>query len=210
MLTIRGFANRLCDGSSRREFLRVGSLAGLGLGLPGLLRSATAAPPADPSFGRARRCILLFPFGGPSQLDTFDPKPDAPAGIRGEFRPIATAVPGVQVSELFPRLARLADRYTIVRSVTHGDSVHTSAGYTMLTGVRHPRANDVAGATSIRPSPEDHPHVGSVLARARPNRSGLPAFVTLPEVVRDAGVNDLPGQGAGRLGGRYAPILFEA
>ena len=174
--------------------------------------SGPRRPPPRPtraSVGR-RRCILLFPFGGPSQLDTFDPKPDAPAGIRGEFRPIATSVPGVQVSELFPRLARLADRYTIVRSVTHGDAVHTSAGYTMLTGVRHPRANDEAGATSIRPMPEDHPHLGSVLAYARPDGAGLPPFVTLPEVVRDAGVNELPGQGAGLLGGRYAPLLFEA
>src|SRR4029450_12823878 len=87
---------------------------------------------------------------------------------------------------------------------------HTTAGYTMLTGMRHPRANDVAGATSIRPAPEDHPHLGSSLAQPRPARSGLPPFVTLPEVVRDAGVNELPGQGAGRLGGRYAPLLFEA
>src|SRR3954447_14602867 len=211
MWTVRGPARRLCEGPSRRDFLRVGAIAGLGLGLPQLIRSTAAAGrDGSSSFGRARRCILLFPVGGPSQLDTFDPKPDAPAGIRGEFRPIATAVPGVHVSELFPRLARLADRYTIVRSVTHGDAVHTSAGYTMLTGVRHPRANDVAGATSIRPTPEDHPHLGSVLAYARPAHAGLPPFVTLPEVVRDAGVNELPGQGAGRLGGRYSPLLFEA
>jgi Protein of unknown function (DUF1501) len=126
MLRAHGTGWQLRDGPSRRDFLGVGSIAGLGLGLPGLLRAASAAPPADPSFGRARRCILLFPFGGPSQLDTFDPKPDAPAGIRGEFRPIATSVPGVQVSELFPRLARLADKYTIVRSVTHGDAVHST------------------------------------------------------------------------------------
>ena len=210
MLSIRGSVNRLCDGTSRREFLRVGSIAGLGLGLPGLLRFASAAVSTEASFGRAKRCILLFPFGGPSQIDTFDPKPDAPEGIRGEFRPIATSVPGVQIGELFPHLARLADQYTIIRSVTHGDAVHTTAGYTMLTGMRHPRANDVAGATSIRPAPEDHPHLGSMLAYARPVFDGLPPFVTLPEIVRDAGVNEMPGQGAGLLGGRYAPLLFEA
>src|SRR5690242_7688346 len=90
MWSVHGRARRLCDGSSRRDFLRVGAIAGLGLDLPGLMRSAGAAPPAGtPAFGRARRCILLFPFGGPPQLDTFDPKPDAPTGVRGELRPIA-------------------------------------------------------------------------------------------------------------------------
>src|SRR4051812_28821147 len=101
MLTIGGMARRLCDGSSRRDFLRVGSIAGLGLALPDLLRPAGASVPAGLGFGRARRCILLFPFGGPSQLDTFDPKPDAPSAVRGEFRPIATSVSGLHVSELF-------------------------------------------------------------------------------------------------------------
>src|SRR3954452_24796559 len=107
MWTVRGRSRRLCDGSSRRDFLRVGAIAGLGLDLPGLIQSAGATPQARSStFGRATRCILLFPFGGPPQLDTFDPKPNAPMGCRGELRPIATSVPGIQVSELFPRLAR--------------------------------------------------------------------------------------------------------
>src|SRR5437762_2020187 len=151
MWTVQGRSRRLCDGSSRRDFLRVGAIAGLGLDLPGLMQSAAATPPAgSPRFGRAKSCILLFPFGGPPQLDTFDPKPNAPTGCRGELRPIATSVPGTQVSELFPRLARLADRYTIIRSVTHTDAVHTSAGYTMLTGFPHPRANDPAGSKAAR------------------------------------------------------------
>jgi hypothetical protein len=215
MWTIYGRAHRLCDGSSRRDFLRVGAIAGLGLDLPGLMRSAAAAgtPPAparSSTFGRARRCILLFPFGGPPQLDTFDPKPDAPAGYRGELQPIATSVPGIRVSELFPRLARCADQFTIIRSVTHTDAVHTSAGYTMLTGFPHPKANDPSGSAAARPDSHDHPHFGALLAYARPAQTGMPPFVSLPEVVHDAGVNELPGQGAGFLGGPFAPMVYEA
>src|SRR4051812_47839933 len=114
MWRVHGPARRLCDGSSRRDFLRVGTIAGLGLDLPGLIRctaaESSATPPAAPaSLRRAKRCILLSPFGGPPQLDTFDPKPDEPTGCRGELRPITTCVPGIRIGELFPRLARLAD-----------------------------------------------------------------------------------------------------
>src|SRR5262249_20838430 len=160
-------------------------------------------------FGRAKRCLLLFLTGGPPQHDTWDLKPDAPAEVRGELKPIATSVPGLRVSELFPRLARHADKYCVVRSVTHGDTVHTSAGYTMLTGVPHPQANS-ATAALVRVTPDDHPHLGAVLAKSRGARSGLPAVASLPEFIRDAGVNDFPGQGAGFLGKAYAPLLVEA
>jgi hypothetical protein len=139
MFRIIGPRQRTCEGIGRREFLRLGSIASLSLSTPALLQARTAQSQPQPSgFGRARRCLLLFLTGGPPQLDTWDPKPDAPAEIRGEFKPIHTNVPGIQICELFPRLARLADRYCIVRSVTHGDTVHTSAGYTMLTGDYHP------------------------------------------------------------------------
>src|SRR5438309_10916799 len=118
---------------TRRDFLRLGAL-----GLPAALG---ATPPAgNPSFGRARRCVLLFLTGGPPQHDTFDPKPDAPAEIRGEFKSIDTNVPGVRLAELCTNLAKQADKFRVVRSVTHADTVHTSAGYTMLTGVPHPKA----------------------------------------------------------------------
>src|SRR5262249_54874883 len=125
MLRINGTAQRLCDGVSRRDFIRVGSLGALGLSWPALLR---ANPPAnaDSSFGRAKRCVLLFLTGGPPQHDTWDLKPDAPAEIRGELKPIATTVPGIRISELFPQLAQQANRLCIVRSVTHHDTVHTS------------------------------------------------------------------------------------
>ncbi|MBI3463490.1 MAG: DUF1501 domain-containing protein [Planctomycetes bacterium] len=138
----------------------------------------------------------LFLTGGPPQHDTWDPKPDAPAEIRGELKPIATVVPGLHVSEIFPRLAQLADKYCVVRSVTHHDTVHTSAGYTMLTGVPHLRANS-GSAANIHPTPNDHPHLGSLLAKVRQGDGAVPVFASLPEVIKDAAVNEFPGQGAG-------------
>src|SRR4051812_8920247 len=165
MLTIHGAARRLCDGSARRDFLRVGALGGLDLSLPGLLRAASAPATAEPGFGRARRCILLVPFGGPSQLETFDPKPDAPSGVRGDYRPIATRVTGIRIGEGFPRLAEHADKLCILRSVTHKDTVHTSACYTMLTGAYHPVSNPSGSADLARPTANDHPHLGSIVAK---------------------------------------------
>src|SRR5262249_12578819 len=99
--------------------------------------------------------------------------------------------------------------YCVVRSVTHADTVHTSAGYTMLTGVPHPKANS-ATAALIRVTPDDHPHLGAVLARSRGPRAGVPTAVSLPEFIRDAGVNDFPGQGAGFRGTASAPLPVEA
>ncbi len=216
MLTIKGPAQRLCEGVWRRDFLRLGAIGGLGLSLPGLLRASdaargpqSAAARAGPVFGRAKRCVLLFLVGGPPQHDTWDPKPDAPAGIRGELRPIATRVPGILVSELFPRLAAHAEKYCILRSVTHQDTIHTSAGYTMLTGAYHPTPNS-GTAKNIRPTPDDHPHIGSILARARGASEGVPPFVSMPEIIRDDAVNEYPGQDAGFLGKPFAPFRVEA
>jgi hypothetical protein len=196
------------DRQSRRAFLRAGSLAGLGLGLAPFwcTRQATAG---EGRFGAARRCILLFLTGGPPQHDTFDPKPSAPAEIRGELAPIATSIPGVHFSELFPRLARAAGSLAIVRSVTHHDTVHTSAGYSMLTGADHPTPNEPS-AEKIRPSPNDHPHVGSLVAWSRAASGDLPPFVSLPEVIRDANVNTFPGQTEGFLPRSTGPFLVEA
>src|SRR5262245_38816464 len=115
MLAIRGSPRRLCGGLTRRDVLRVGGLGAVGLSWPALLRAA--ARPGPGGFGRARRCLLLFLTGGPPHTDTWDLKPDAPAGVRGELKPIATSVPGVRVSELFPRIAARADKLCIVRSV---------------------------------------------------------------------------------------------
>ena len=205
MFTVQGRPRKLCDGLSRRRFLEVGALGGLGLaGLPTFAGGESAA---DPTFGRAKRCLLLFLMGGPPQMDTFDPKPNAPQGIRGELAPIATRLPGVQFSELFPKLAQQAHRLNVVRSVTHDDRVHTSAGYTMLTGRPHPEAN--AASVGPRPAATDFPHWGSVLALSRGVNTPVPPFAALPEVIKDANVNEIPGQGGGFLGKRYDPFRID-
>lgn len=208
MYRIVGRRRYLCSGPTRRDFLSVGAVGALGLSLSGLLRAAES-PRTQSSFGRAKNCILLFLTGGPPQHDTWDPKPHAPSEVRGEFHPLATSVPGMQISEMFPLLAREAHRYCLVRSVTHRDSTHTSAGYTMLTGVDHATPN-IAEAAQVRPSAKDHPHLGSLLALLKPSRAELPTFVSLPEIIKDAAVNEFPGQGGGFLGQRYDPFRVEA
>src|SRR5712692_11749484 len=156
MLHLYGPGARLCDGVTRREFLRVGGLGLAGLSLPALLQGRSAAAPA----ARAKSCIQLFMWGGPSQQETFDLKPRAPSGIRGEFQPIATNVPGIRICEHLPLLARMADRYAILRSLTHPGVNHGTSAYHMLTGRIHPTPG-----TLRHPAPDDHPHLGSVVAR---------------------------------------------
>src|SRR5437660_6560690 len=137
MLPIFGAGARLCDRLTRREILRVGGLSTLGLSLPGLLagRRANAGQPlAATSFGKAKSCIVLFLMGAPPQHSTWDPKPNAPENIRGAFGPIATRVPGIQICELMPRLARWTDRLAILRGMSTGDNAHSSSGYYMMTG----------------------------------------------------------------------------
>jgi hypothetical protein len=205
VVRILGPTLSLCDRIVRRDFLRIGSLAAL------MAQSAgpvLAAGSADNSFGRAKRCLILFLTGGPPQHDTWDPKPDAPAQIRGETTAIATAAPGVQFGHWFPRIAQAADMLCVLRSVTHPDTVHTSAGYTMLTGFPHPLAN-TSTAKNIRPLPNDHPHLGSILSKVRTTRDGTPVFAALPEIIKDAAINEFPGQGGGFLGKRYDPFQID-
>ncbi|OAI48323.1 hypothetical protein AYO44_07395 [Planctomycetaceae bacterium SCGC AG-212-F19] len=127
MLRILGSRKRLCDGLSRRDLLQVGTLGFLGLGDWFRLQPAQAAPASGGVFGQAKACILLFLFGSPSQHDTLDPKPDAPEEVRGELKPIATRVPGMHLSELLPKLARIGDRLTLVRSLSHPYAIHSVA-----------------------------------------------------------------------------------
>src|SRR3954447_1611130 len=141
MRATRGCASlRRAQARSRREFLRAGGLGLLGLGLPTLLQARGASPaPAAGSFGRARACILLFMWGGPAQQETWDLKPDAPEQVRGEFKPIATNLPGVAISEHFPLLARQMHRLAVIRSVHHADVNHLTATHELLTGRSVPR-----------------------------------------------------------------------
>ena len=162
MLTLRPNPGDLRAGMSRRRWLQIG-LGGSLLSLATPPSSKAGGTPILPHFGRAKSCIFVYLFGGPSHIDIWDMKPTAPDGIRGEFRPIDTNVPGIQITEHLPRLARLADQYSVVRSMTHGDAAHGSAGHTMMTG-RRPRALGEVG-----PTPEDFPpSVPSSRSSARP------------------------------------------
>src|SRR6478752_2121463 len=130
MLRVLGSHKRFCDGLTRRDLLHIGALGPLGLSLAGYAQAretAQAARPAAAGFGKARRCILLYLWGSPSQHDTFDPKPDAPPEVRGELGSIPTRLPGVRVGESFPQTARLLDRITVVRSMTHPYPIHGTA-----------------------------------------------------------------------------------
>jgi hypothetical protein len=198
-----GLSSNRRDGLTRREVLRAGAVGLGGLTLPALLqRQEVALASALPTSvrRRARSAILLFLSGGPSHLDMFDLKPAAPAEIRGTFRPVATSVPGMQISEHLPRLARLARRYAIVRSVSHGNSNHPAAAYWMMVGspIQRPAPQ------GISMSREDRPHPGSVLGMLRPARRGLPTFVMVPEAISPVGP-ERPGQHAGFLGAAFDP-----
>src|SRR5438874_2605014 len=125
MIHLRGTPRTLCDGLTRRGFLQLGGLGAFGLGFDDFLRHADAATkPAPRSFGKAKACILLFPYGSPPQHETFDPKPDAPPEIQGELKSIATSVPGLRICERLPNIARVMDRVTVVRSMSHPYPLH--------------------------------------------------------------------------------------
>lgn len=200
---------------SRRQWLTIGGLSAMPCLSPTAITSAAVAGSplnckSSPTFGRAKRCLLLFLTGGPSQYETWDPKPDASDTIRGEFSPIATSVPGVIVSEMFPRLAAMAQQFRLVRSLTHVDTVHMSAGYAMLTGGMHPQANLVNVPMLVKPSPVDRPHLGCVVHKFRSEQEPqLPPFA-LPEIIKDAAVNEFPGLNSGFLSKRHEPVLIEA
>ena len=201
MLHLCGPGARLCDGLTRREFLRVGGLGLAGLTLPAFLESRSAAAPAK---ARAKSCIQLFMWGGPSQLETFDLKPHAPDGIRGLFQPAATSVPGTRICEHLPLLAATADRYAILRSVTHTGVNHGTSAYHMLTGHIH-----FSPGTLRHPTPNDYPSVGCAAARFGRQPKDVPACVSLPSVLLDGDGGEVPGQGPGFLGQRSSPFLVK-
>lgn len=189
---------------SRRELLRAGGLSLFGLTLPRLLLGRESAPiPNEPAFSRAKRCILLFMWGGPAHQDTWDLKPQAPPEIRGEFQPIATNVPGIQICEHFPQLARRVDKLTIIRSMTHTDVNHTSATHFLLTG-EPPPAADIRSL--------QWPHVGSVLCKLGRGQGALPPFISMrPKLENDVPrfVEQSQGQFAGWLGPQYDPMTID-
>jgi len=199
MFSINGQPRTLCDGIRRREVLRLGGLGLVGLSLPKLLQ-AEAIKPAGRK--RAKSCILFFMEGGPAHQDLWDMKPEAPVEYRGEFKPISTTVPGLQVCEHLPLLAPQMHHVALVRSVHHTVIDHNAGAYYALTG----RSPEGGGQLVLAPSPSLFPTYGSVLAKLRPSGGPLPDFVHLPEVLFNNNA-DLPGQFAGFLGGDYDPYV---
>ncbi len=197
MLDLQGNGSaHTCDGATRRDFLQVGTLGAIGLGLPQLLEAREAGL-VDPAKDN-RSCILIFNLGAPSQLDTFDMKPEAPLEIRGPFQPIATKAPGIQLSQILPRTASVADKIALVRSCFHrGAAVHDAGWQIMQTG------RLFAGGINT-------PHVGSALWYMRGPRGDLPAHIVLPETMGRGGGNLPNGQAGGFLGKAYDPFALMA
>src|SRR5258705_9088650 len=183
-----------CDGLRRRDFLHAGTLATLGLSLTDWfgLRSLGAAEPTDVN------CILLMLIGGPSQLDTFDMKPNAPVEIRGPYRPIKTNVPGIEISENFPRTAKHADKFSLIRGMYHtAAAVHDTGHQMMQTG-------------RLFQGGIEHPHMGCVLSKLKGPQGDVPPHVMLPRTIGNTGGNMPHGQNAGYLGKAFDPFVLNA
>ncbi len=185
----------------RREFLRVGALGALGLSLPAALRAETHI---STRAARPKSCILLWMSGGPSQLETWDPKPLAPEDIRGSFGAIATTVPGYHCSELMPRTARLMDHIGLMRAVSTDCGIHDISGFWLMTGRRHQKMGlNVEAAGEL--TPQDWPAIAAVTRRLTQQPNALPSSVLLPELMRSNPFRIWPGQNGGFLGRRWDP-----
>ncbi len=192
--------------ASRRQVLRVGGMGLLGLNLPTLwqgerlnqLRAEAATNSLRP---RAKSVIFLFQWGGPSHLDMFDMKPDAPDDYRGPYKPIASSAADLRVCEKLPEMAKRMHHVSLIRTMTHKMKNHNSAGYYALSG--HPPATD---DQRLRDSLDLYPSYGSVVDRLAPNANGMPTYVAYPHVIRDGSIT--PGQHASFLGKRHDPLLF--
>lgn len=189
--------HRNCEGWSRRDCLQLGLTSLVGMGMTDLLRTravqaaeANASTDAAPA---ARSVILIWLDGGPTHYETFDPKPDAPSEVRGELRPIETSVPGLQYSELLPRLAKIADRCAVVRSIKHNQGNHGAGNHYMMTGAP-PRIPVGCGAFV-----SFHPSMGAVAAFECGGQNALPSYFSMPRMSRSGGPNF--------LGARYAPFV---
>ena len=200
MLTV-GVGNqseKCCNGISRRHALRLGTCGLIGgLTLPRILElQANAAIPERKA--KAQSCIFLFLFGGPPHQDMWDPKPEAPEEIRGPFKAISTSVPGTFVTDQLPRCAKMAEKFTIVRSHSHKDNGHTTGYHIVMTGQK---ANFPDGELVI-PNNEFYPSVGSVVSRALGPRGAIPAYINIP--------HPMAAGGPGFYGAKYSPFVIEA
>lgn len=201
MLRIGRISTTCCQGIARRELLRAGALTAWGISLADLLRLRAAQGQERPP---AKAAILLWLWGGPSHLDTFDLKPAAPAEYRGPFRPIATNVPGIEICELLPKLARRADKYSIVRSLAHDSNDHGIGGTIGLTGTS---SGGISLGGQVMPGRLE-PTWGSILARHRGQTTGLPHFVSLGGTLHQ-GHRPIAGEGGGVWGRVYDPLRLD-
>jgi hypothetical protein len=197
--------HRNCAGVARRDFIQIGLHGVLGLGLCDLLRlKSHAATSGAPLAGSNVNCIMIWLDGGPSHYESFDPKPEAPTEIRGQFQSIPTSVPGVHFSECVPELAKCFDKYTVVRSVCHKDPNHGGGNHYMMTGAPTPVPVGCGAFVTF------HPSFGSVVSYERGVRSGLPAYMAIPNNTRSGGPNFLGGQHAAfTIGGSPNSPNFE-
>jgi hypothetical protein len=201
MLTIVDRSGPLCDGWSRREMIRAGSLASLGL----VPWSAAQAVESSRRTARARSCILLFLVGGPPHQSLWDLKPEAPAEVRGEIGPIDTTVPGLQLGALLPETARWAQHLAILRAVSTNDNAHSSSGYAMLTGQPHvPLQVENANPGA----PNNWPTLGAVVQHLARGPRLLPPAVRLPMHIFNTDQSVWPGQDSGWLGASADPWLL--
>ncbi len=187
MIDIPTITHRKCDGVSRREYLRIGSLGLFGLNLPHLLRAGQK---------KETSCILLWLSGGLSQMDSFDPKPDAPAEVRGEFKTIPTTTPGIHFVEHLPRLARMTSKFTLVRSMTHNQGSHGLADQLVNTG--YPPSPSGAGVR--------YPSQGSIVSWKTGYRNGVPPYVFIGDVQGPSFARKRDALNAGVLGAEHNPL----
>jgi hypothetical protein len=203
MLSLGQARGRTCQTSERRAFLRLGTLGIAGFTLGDLLAARALA--ADGSAPQAKAVIVLWLWGGPSHLDTFDLKPEAPLEYRGPFEPIATNVPGVRVCELFPGLAKRADKFALIRSLHHESNDHGIAGTIGLTGA-------ISGAVGLDGKSQGNalkPSLGAIVGRLRPGKpGGLPPYVILGNQLHQ-GLKPVVGEGGGTLGSAFDPFRLD-
>ncbi|MFT4639115.1 MAG: hypothetical protein ACI8T1_002439 [Verrucomicrobiales bacterium] len=183
-----------CQGMGRRDFLQLGMHGLAGLGLADLLRLRAEAT-ANTGMASDTRCILVWLDGGPTHHESFDPKPDAPSEIRGDFKPISTNVPGIQFSESVPKLAAIANKLSVIRSICHKDPNHGGGNHYMMTGAPTPVPVSCGAFVTF------HPSFGSVVSHHRGVQKGMPAYMTLPRQSRSGGPNF--------LGAEHAPLVVD-
>lgn len=209
MLNILGSPRRTCQGFSRRDVLRAGGAGLLGLSLPKLLAAEEAGASTRP---KAKSVIFLMLFGGPSQLETFDMKPEAPETIRGPFRPISCRTPELLICEHLPRTAEVSDRFCVLRTMTHDFNDHSGGGHYLQTGKRW----HVPIGGGFTPTPKDWPALGSIVEYVDQQRqelaAPLPSYMVVPNSlgrIEQQGQYPRPGEHAGWLGQRYNPLTTQ-